>query len=72
MTVLKNGTTQAIVDAAGVSATASVVVASDVATVTLPATNAIVANGQTLTVTGGTVSLAVAKGVITATYTASS
>lgn len=39
--------------------------------VTLESTQAIVSNGQTFTVTGGTVTAAVADGVVTMTYTAS-
>lgn len=36
----------------------------------LPSNQAVVTNGQVLTVTGGTVTLSVVAGVVTATYTA--
>lgn len=46
------------------------VAANAVTNVKLPATSAVVTNGQVLNVTGGTVTLTVAANVVTAAYTA--
>ena len=71
--VYKNGGTQTILDASGAKTDAAVVVGNNAITsITMPANRAIAYEGQSLTVSGGTVKLSVAKGVITATYTASS
>lgn len=69
--LLLNSSTLAVKDGAGKSANAAVAVAAGAPTVTLPGTNAIVADQQTIAVTGGTVTLAVSNGALTATYTAS-
>lgn len=69
--LLLNSSTLAVKDGAGKSASAAVTVAAGAPTVTLPGTNAIVADKQTIAVTGGTVTLAVSNGALTATYTAS-
>lgn len=69
--LLLNSSTLAVKDGAGKSADAAVAVAAGAPTVTLPGTNAIVADEQTIAVDGGTVTLSVADGVLTATYTAS-
>lgn len=69
--LLLNSTTLAVKDGAGKSASAAVAVAAGVPTVTLPGTNAIVTDAQTIEVDGGTVTLSVASGALTATYTAS-
>lgn len=66
--LLLNSSTLAVKDGAGKSANAAVAVAAGAPTVTLPGTNAIVADKQVLTVDGGTVTLAIANGAITATY----
>lgn len=66
--LLLNSSTLSVKDGAGKSANAAVAVAAGAPTVTLPGTNAIVADTQVLTVDGGTVTLAIANGAITATY----
>lgn len=69
--LLLNAGTLSVKDAAGKAATATAAVAAGVPTATLPGTNAIVADAQTIAVTGGTVTLTVTNGVLTAAYTAS-
>ncbi len=59
------GTTPA--QGSGTAAVASGVIAG----VRLPATSAVVTNGQTIAVTGGTVTITVANNVVTAAFTAS-
>jgi len=71
-TAFGDGIAHKVSDMAGKNAQATAKVSNGSLTdQVLPATNAIVANGQTIAVTGGTVTLAVANGVLTATYTAS-
>ena len=66
-----NGDSLDVKDMSGLDVAAALTVAAGVPTATLPGTNAIVHDAQILTVTGGSVMLAVANGAITATYTAS-
>ena len=74
ISILINGKTQSVKDAAGVAADATIAVKGNVTqSLTLPATNAIVADKQVLTAAdGGTITLAIAAGKITATYVAKS
>lgn len=71
-TVINQGSTATVGTANGaVSVSGTISVSGGTPKTTLPGSSSLVSNGQVLTVTGGKVTLAVANGVITATYAAS-